>query len=288
MTKEAEKINSTEERCHSNVPECFREPLMKVAYKLLSRDEATFEELTPSEQKLWNSFETDQIYGLLTGESDTVPEFSFNWYTVDTTDGYCEQPQRLPAPSAPTRMVTQPPAPPPVLAAKQPKASTSARARLPSSTTSSNNSSRNSTKPSSPRPTTSGTVPRARYSSSTDTAPMPRSTCSTTDTAPSQSPTPPAPATAQPQAVNTPPMVKSTTPKGSRRLLLLRPDVNYRDLHLGRNLLLGRQQFLKRCRSTRKSVGKAVQQTVDKVQKLAEEFPVISRHSSSSSTASSK
>jgi hypothetical protein len=35
---------------------------MKVAYKLLSRDKATFEELTPSEQKLWNSFETDQIY----------------------------------------------------------------------------------------------------------------------------------------------------------------------------------------------------------------------------------
>ncbi len=66
---------------------------MKVAYKLLSRDEATFEELTPSEQKLWNSFETDQIYQLLTGESDTVPEFRFNWYTVDTTDGYCEQPQ---------------------------------------------------------------------------------------------------------------------------------------------------------------------------------------------------
>jgi Integrase core domain len=90
MKREAEKINSTQERCHSNMPECFREPLMKVAYKLLSRDEATFEELTPSEQKLWNSFETDQIYQLLTGEADTVPEFRFNWYTVDRTDGYCE------------------------------------------------------------------------------------------------------------------------------------------------------------------------------------------------------
>ncbi len=31
MKREAEKINSTEERCHSNVPERFREPLMKVA-----------------------------------------------------------------------------------------------------------------------------------------------------------------------------------------------------------------------------------------------------------------
>ncbi len=66
MKREAEKINLTEERCHSNVPERFRKPLMKVAYKLLSRDKATFEELTLSEQKLWNSFETDQIYRLLT------------------------------------------------------------------------------------------------------------------------------------------------------------------------------------------------------------------------------
>ncbi len=66
MKREAEQINSAQERCHSNVPECFHEPLMKVAYKLLSRDEATFEELTPSEQKLWNSFETDQIYRLQT------------------------------------------------------------------------------------------------------------------------------------------------------------------------------------------------------------------------------
>ncbi len=62
MKREAEKINSTQERCHSNLPERFCEPLMQVAYKLLSRDEATFEELTPSKQKLWNSFETDQIY----------------------------------------------------------------------------------------------------------------------------------------------------------------------------------------------------------------------------------
>jgi hypothetical protein len=52
MKKEAAKINSAEDRCHSNMPECFCEPLIKAAYKLLSRDEATFEELTPSEQKL--------------------------------------------------------------------------------------------------------------------------------------------------------------------------------------------------------------------------------------------
>jgi hypothetical protein len=86
MRKEVNKINSTKDRCHSTVPECFRKPLMKVAYKLLSRDEATFEELTPSEQTLWTSFETDQIYRLLTGEPDTVPEFRFNWFTVTGGD----------------------------------------------------------------------------------------------------------------------------------------------------------------------------------------------------------
>jgi hypothetical protein len=293
MKREAEKINSTEERCHSNVPERFREPLMKVAYKLLSRDEATFEELTPSEQKLWNSFETDQIYRLLTGEPDTVPEFRFNWYTVDTCDGYYEPPQGLPSS---TRTVAPPSAPPPAPAAvqpavvkvKPPKASTSTRARFPSSTTSSNTSSRPSTTPSSPRPSTSGTAPRARYTSSTATASTPPSGYSSTDTAPSRSPTPPVQVHPQPPTATPTNQAKAITPKGSGRLLRLRPDVNYRDLHLGRNLLLGRQQFLKRCRSTRKSVGKAVQQTVDKVRKVADEFPAISRHSSSSSTASSK
>jgi hypothetical protein len=293
MKREAEKINSTEERCHSNVPERFREPLMKVAYKLLSRDEATFEELTPSEQKLWSSFETDQIYRLLTGEPDTVPEFRFNWYTVDTCDGYYEPPQGLPSS---TRTVAPPSAPPPAPAAvqpavvkvKPPKASTSTRARFPSSTTSSNTSSRPSTTPSSPRPSTSGTAPRARYTSSTATASTPPSGYSSTDTAPSRSPTPPVQVHPQPTTATPTNQAKAITPKGSGRLLRLRPDVNYRDLHLGRNLLLGRQQFLKRCRSTRKSVGKAVQQTVDKVRKVADEFPAISRHSSSSSTASSK
>jgi hypothetical protein len=135
------------------MPGRFCEPLMKVAYKLLSRDEATFGEFwTPSEQKLWNSFETDQIYRLLTGESDTVPEFRFNWYTVDITDRYCEQPQRQPVPRAPTpgtRTAARTPAPAPVplpaIPVKPPKASTSAQLRLPSSTTSSNTSSRPST-----------------------------------------------------------------------------------------------------------------------------------------------
>jgi hypothetical protein len=230
MRREAEKINLTEERCHSNVPERIREPLMKVAYKLLSGEEANFEELTPSEQKLWNSFETDQIYQLLTGEPDTLPEFRFNWYTIDTADGYfSDQPQQQPAFKAkapvlkvPTRKPTPPPSP--LAMAKPPRASTSARAILPLLSTSSAQSSKLSTTPSSPTATTSGTIPKTKTSSSTDTAPG-----SSTDTAPSRSPTPP-PA----------PPVTPKSAKGSGRLLRLRPDVNYRDLHLGRNLLLGR------------------------------------------------
>jgi len=99
-----------------NVPEHFCEPLLKVAYKLLFRDEATFEELTPSEQKLWTSFETDQIYRLLTGEPDTVPEFRFNWYTVTTADRTGEftpaQTQPLPKPPTPAPTPATTPGPP--------------------------------------------------------------------------------------------------------------------------------------------------------------------------------
>jgi hypothetical protein len=86
MEKEAKLIYSTEERCYSTVPERFLEPLMKMAYKFLSRDKATFEELTPSEQQLWASFEMDQIYRLLTVEPDTVPELRFNWISVPGGD----------------------------------------------------------------------------------------------------------------------------------------------------------------------------------------------------------
>jgi hypothetical protein len=185
MKREAEKINLNEEKCHSKVPERFCEPLMKVAYKLLSRDEATFEELTPTEQKLWNSFETDQIYRLLTGEPDTVPEFRFSWFTIDTADSYfSEQPQptqpikvKAPAP----RTEAGPPAPLPTrIKPPRASASTSASAALPSSSTSSARSSRPSTTPSSPTASTSGAIPKAKTSSSTDTAPG-----SSTDTAPS-------------------------------------------------------------------------------------------------------
>ncbi len=63
------------------INESLREPLLIVANKLLGRQRLSFEQLTTSEQDLWNKFETSGIYELLTGESDTVPEFCNNWLT---------------------------------------------------------------------------------------------------------------------------------------------------------------------------------------------------------------
>ncbi len=40
----ANEIKSVEEELITNIPERFHEPLMKIPYKLLSRDEATFDE----------------------------------------------------------------------------------------------------------------------------------------------------------------------------------------------------------------------------------------------------
>lgn len=76
------EIKNIDEKLITNIPEHFRKPLMKVAYRLLSRDEATFEQLTPTEQKLWISFEKDQIYHFLTVEPDTALEFRFNWIII--------------------------------------------------------------------------------------------------------------------------------------------------------------------------------------------------------------
>jgi hypothetical protein len=222
MKTEANKINSAEDRCHSTVSECFCEPLMKVAYKLLSRDKATFEELTPSGQKLWKSFETDKIYRLLTREPDTVPEFRFNWYTITTADGSAEFIPDQVQPLQTKATIARPPTATPAVPSPEirvPKASTSARAALPSSSLSSNPS----TTPSSPTASTSGAVPQT----------IPAGSTSGSSTTPSKSPSlAPAPSPA--------PKSAPKSAKGSGCKLRAHPEVNYRDLHLGCNLLLGR------------------------------------------------
>jgi len=223
MKKEANKINSTEDRCHSSVPERFREPLMKVANKLLCRDKATFEELTPTEQQL--SFETDQIYRLPTGEPDTVPEFQFNWYGDATVEFIPDQAQPIQtgATLATRSRLSPTDTAAPEAKVKAPKASTSTRGALPSSSLS---SSTPSTTPSSPMASTSGTVPKTVQTKS----------MSGSSATLSKSPSP----AATPESA-------AMTAKGSGRKLRSHTEVNYRDLHLGQNLILGRREFLKRC-----------------------------------------
>jgi hypothetical protein len=75
-------ITNEGDKLKTNIPECLREPLMKAAHTLFNSDEATFEDLTPAQQKLWNTDKPDQIYRFLMGEPDMIPEFRFNWIMV--------------------------------------------------------------------------------------------------------------------------------------------------------------------------------------------------------------
>ncbi len=102
-----------EEKLKTGIPESLSESLMKVAYKLLIRDDSTFEELTPQEQQLWTRCETDDIYSFLTGEPDTVPEFCFNWTLVPQltfqSATYSTPTQAQPTPATPSPQAPQPP-----------------------------------------------------------------------------------------------------------------------------------------------------------------------------------
>ncbi len=79
---QSNQIKSVDTKLKTGIAEGLREPLMKIAQQLLISDKNTFEQLTPTEKKLWSTFETADIYRFLTGEEDTVPEFQYNWTTV--------------------------------------------------------------------------------------------------------------------------------------------------------------------------------------------------------------
>jgi hypothetical protein len=66
------------------INEKLRVPLLHIANKLLGRQNLNFDQLTPSEQKLWNFFENSDIYEFLIGEKDPIPEFRHNWITCIT------------------------------------------------------------------------------------------------------------------------------------------------------------------------------------------------------------
>ncbi len=61
------QIKSVDNKLKTGITENLREPLMKIAQKLLISDKATFEQLTSTEKKLWTKFETADIYRFLTG-----------------------------------------------------------------------------------------------------------------------------------------------------------------------------------------------------------------------------
>ncbi len=107
------QIKSVDTKLKTGIAESLCEPLMKIVQQLLISDKATFEQLTPTEQKLWTTFETADIYRFLTGEEDTVPEFQYNWTTVprlqplDPTNAPI-----IPANTAPPAAPPVPPLPP--------------------------------------------------------------------------------------------------------------------------------------------------------------------------------
>ena len=57
------------------IDKTHREVLLRIAHHLLISDKGNFNELTPQDQALWNSFPTVDIYEFLTGQREEFPEF---------------------------------------------------------------------------------------------------------------------------------------------------------------------------------------------------------------------
>jgi len=205
------EIKTVKEKLITGIPECLREPLMQVAYKLLIRDDSAFEELTPQEQELWSKVETDDIYRFLTGEPDTVPKFCFNWMTVPLVTADFENNQAQAAPLPAPQAHQGRPAPPPT-----PPMLSSSSSSLPHS---------------SPTPLTSGTQPQLMPWPSFSGTQVTRdpSGASTLGTCPVSQPT----------------LSTLTYIKGTTRNLRQLQKVNYKQLHPGKAQFVGRQAFLK-------------------------------------------
>jgi hypothetical protein len=247
------QIKSVDTQLKTGITERLRKPLMKIAQKLLISYKATFEQLTTPEQKLWSTFETEDIYRFLTGEPDTFPEFQYNWTSIPRLQ---TQGPTISAPPAP--VATAPAAPANPQQPPQPPVQPPAPPTPPESGSSGLSSS--SSPHSSPMPSTTGTRPK------TSQAPTPKS------------------AQPNPSGASTS-GTKSATPDSNSWNLRQHTKVDYKDLHTGATAF-GQNKFQKRCSKT----GASVQKSVAKVRKmsLAELFLPISRNSSSSSTAFSK
>jgi hypothetical protein len=253
LIKKFQKVNqikSVDMKLKTDIADCLREPLMKIAQKLLISDTATFEQLTTTEQNLWTKFKTVDIYRFLTGEEDTVPEFQYNWTSIPRL-----QPLG-PTLAGPTTPATNPA---PQVAPPTPPQAPASPPYTDSSTNSSTSTSSNSPH-SSPTPSTSGTRPKETQVATPSLNQPDPSGASTSST--------------------TPP-----TSTSKNHNLRPRAKVDYKDLNTGASQF-GRDQFRKRC----SRAGASVRKSVAKVRKmsLAELFQPISRNSSSSSTVSSK
>ena len=86
-----------------------REALLRIAHHLLISDKDNFNELTPQDQALWNSFPTVDIYEFLTGQREEFPEFKANWTTPSDSITYFMPAQ---AQQPVIHQATQPTAPP--------------------------------------------------------------------------------------------------------------------------------------------------------------------------------
>jgi len=199
------QIKSVETQLKTCIAESLHEPLMKIAHKLLIRDNSTLEELTYQEQQLWNRFKTDNIYCLMTGEPDMVPVFCFNWTSI---------PRLQPLGHITTTPATPAPGPVPAQQQQLPQAQ-----QPPSDPSSSGSSSSSSSPHSLPTPSMSGTQPK------------------------SSQPTTPAPSKTDPSGASTSgttPPAKNTSSRNLRE----QTKVNYKDLHTGASQF-GREQFRK-------------------------------------------
>ena len=80
LHQQINQIKSVGTKLKTGIAESLREPLMKIARKLLISDKLTFEQLTTTEQNLWTKFETADIYRFLTAEFLT-------WFQSSGTTG---------------------------------------------------------------------------------------------------------------------------------------------------------------------------------------------------------
>jgi hypothetical protein len=67
----------------ATIKEELCQSLLSVAFKLLTQQHLTMDQLSKEEQDLWNSYDNSDIYKFLTGEKDTLPEFEFDWIVTD-------------------------------------------------------------------------------------------------------------------------------------------------------------------------------------------------------------